>query len=241
MVTFCLIGGKVNKEPLTNKIESHLISLTNKDNPNILFFPFAMKNYQKANNRFKLIMNGLKANIHYMEINEIDNFDNLLNEADILYIGGGVSDDLIEVFREKGLDKILYKYMNTNKIYAGVSAGAMLFTVASMGDKYMYSDNFHNYNYKMVNGLGILNLGICPHYQNEDLILYNDEIKNYDFDAFGLEEDSCIVIKDNYFYCLKEEPFVSAYYFKANDFIMNDLKEGVKYEKIGGFRSKGNI
>ena len=152
-----------------------------------------------------------------------------------------LSDDLIEVFREKGLDKILYKYMNTNKIYAGVSAGAMLFTAASMGDKYMYSDNFHNYNYKMVNGLGILNLGICPHYQNEDLILYNDEIKNYDFDAFGLEEDSCIVIKDNYFYCLKEEPFVSAYYFKANDFIMNDLKEGVKYEKIGGFRSKGNI
>ncbi len=241
MVTFCLIGGKVNKEPLTNKIESHLISLTKKERPKLLYFPFAMPNYQKSNKRFEMIIGDLNADVTYMELEDINRFDELLNDTDILYIGGGISDDLIDLFKNKGLDKILLKYINTNKIYAGVSAGAMLFTIASMGDKYMYSDNFHNYNYKMVDGLGILNLGICPHYQNEDLIFYNDVIKDYNFDAFGLEEDTGIVIKDNSFYVIKEESNVGAYYFKAPDFIMQDLKEGVIYEKTFGFRTKGNI
>ncbi len=241
MVTFCLIGGKVNKEPLTNKIESHLVSLTKKERPKILYFPFAMPNYEKSNKRFELITKGISADIHYMELNDIANFDNLLNEADILYIGGGISDDLIDLFKSRGLDKILIKYLNTDKIYAGLSAGAMLYAKASMGDKYMYSDNFHNYNYKMVEGLGLLDLGICPHYQNEDLIFYNDEIKKYNYDAFGLEEDTGIVIGDNYFYCIKEESFVSAYYFMKEDYVMRDLKEGAKYEKIGGFRTKGNL
>ncbi|MBQ9899966.1 MAG: Type 1 glutamine amidotransferase-like domain-containing protein [Acholeplasmatales bacterium] len=237
MVTFCLIGGKMNKEVLSNKIENHLLELTNKKRPKLLYFPFAAKNYKKSNDRFKLLINSLDVDVYYMNLDDINNFDNLLSDTDILYIGGGVSDDLIDLFKEKGLDKILYKYLDTNKIYAGSSAGAMLYCKACMGDKYMYSDNFHNYNYKMVDGLGILDLGICPHYQNEDLIIYNDEVKNYNYDSFGIEEDSAVIIKDNHFYILKEEKNISVYYFSKNDYIMRDLKEGVIYEKDGGFRS----
>ena len=144
---------------------------------------------------------------------------------------------LIELFKKNHLDEILLKYINSNKIYAGVSAGAMLYCKACMGDKYMYYDNFHNYNYKMVEGLGLLNIGICPHYQNEDLIIYNDEIRKYNYDAFGLEEDSAIIICDNNYYVIKEDSRVSAYYFSSNDYIMKDLKEEIKYEKLGGFRT----
>ncbi len=237
MVTFCLIGGKINKEELSNRIENHLLELSNKSKPKVLYFPFAAKNYKKSNDRFMKLMNNLNADIYYMDLDSLNHFDKLLNEADILNIGGGVSDDLISLFKEKELDKILYKYLNTNKIYAGSSAGAMLYCKACMGDKDMYTDNFHNYNYKMVMGLGILNLSICPHYQNEDLIIYNDEIKKYDYDAFGIEEDSAVIIKDNHFYIIKEEKKMSVYYFNKNDYIMNDLKEGIIYEKDGGFRS----
>ena len=237
MVTFCLIGGKLNKDILSNKIENHLLELTNKKRPKLLYFPFAAKNYQKSNDRFKLLINNLDVEVYYMNLDDISNFDNLLNDSDILYIGGGVSDDLIKLFIDKGLDKILLKYLNTDKIYAGSSAGAMLYCKACMGDKDMYSDNFHNYNYKMVMGLGLLDLSICPHYQNEDLIFYNDEIKNYNYDAFGIEEDTGVIINDNHFYIIKEEKNMSLYYFNKNDYIMTDLKEGVIYEKNGGFRA----
>ena len=237
MVTFCLIGGKQNKSPMTNRIENHLVGMTNKINPTILYFPFAMPNYEKSNNRFKEIIGDLKCNVIYMTPDMISDFDKLLNDSDILYIGGGISDNLIKMFRDLNLDIILKKYINTDKIYAGSSAGAMLYCKASMGDKDMFYDNFHYYNFKMVDGLGLLDLGICPHYQNEDLIFYNDVIKKYDFDAFGLEEDSAVIIKDNKFYCIKEEPKVSAYYFNKPQFVMEDLKEGAIYEKTISFRS----
>ena len=235
MVSFCLIGGKVNREILSNEIERNLIKMTNKEKPNILYFPFAAKDYIKSNLRFKSLMNGLNANVIYME--DINNFEELLKSADILYIGGGVSDDLYNLFIEKGLDKILFKYINTDKIYAGSSAGAMLYAKISMGDKYMFSDNFHNYNYKMVKGLGILNISICPHYQNDDLIIYNDEIKKYNLDSFGIEEDTALIIKDNSFYVIKDDKRMSVYYFNKDTFIMEDLKEGAIYAKDGGFRS----
>ncbi len=235
---FALIGGKANKEKLTNKIEQKLIELTNKEKPIILYCPYASKDIEKSNLKFKLLIGDLNADIIYLSFENIDQFEELLIKSDILYIGGGVSDDLVSIFIKYGLDKILKKHINDNKIFAGSSAGAMLFTKASMGDKYMFSDNFHNYNYKMVDCLNILNITICPHYQNEDLIFYNDVLKKYDIDAFGIEEDTCVVIDGSKFFIIKEEGKASCYYFsKDNNYIMMPLYEGKIYEKDSGFRS----
>lgn len=168
----------------------------------------------------------------------INQFEQLLIKSDILYIGGGVSDDLVSIFKKYGLDKILKKHINDNIIFAGSSAGAMLFTLSSMGDKYMFSDNYHNYNYKMVDCLNILNITICPHYQNEDLIIYNDALKKYGVDAFGIEEDTCLVIDNNKFFVIKEEGMRSIYYFPVKeDYKMVPLYEGIIYEKDSGFRT----
>ena len=124
----------------------------------------------------------------------------------------------------------------------------MLYTRASMGDRYVYYDNFHNYNYKMVDCLNILNITICPHYQNEDLILYNDEVKKYDCDSFGIEEDTMLVITNNItddnnfsynrFYVIKEEGCLGIYQFdKSLGYQMIPLYEGVVYEADSSFRS----
>ena len=235
---FVLIGGKANKQLLTNNIENEIIKLTKKEKPTILYVGYAATNLEKSNNKFRDLMKNLNCEILFMDYNDINSFEILLNKSDILYIGGGVSDDLIEFFKANKLDVILKNHINDNKIFAGSSAGAMLYTKASMGDKYMFLDNFHNYNYKMVNCLNILNITICPHYQNEDLIIYNDELKKYDCDAFGIEEDSALVIDGNKFYCLKEENRVSVYYFKKDEnYRMISLKKGEIYEKDSGFRS----
>jgi dipeptidase E len=235
---FALIGGKANKEKITNKIEQELVKLTNKEKPVILYCPYASKDIEKSNLKFKLLIDGINADIIYLSLENISQFEELLIKSDILYIGGGVSDDLVSIFRKYGLDEILKKHIDDNIIFAGSSAGAMLYTIASMGDKYMFSDNFHNYNYKMVDCLGLLNITICPHYQNEDLIFYNDVLKEYNIDAFGIEEDTCVVIDKNRFFVIKEEGKASCYYFsKDNNYIMTPLYEGVKYEKNSGFRA----
>ena len=236
MVSFVLIGGK-GKDSNLNHIENEIIKMTNKKNPIILYCPYATKDIEKSINKFHNLMNNLECEIINLTFDNINDFDSLLNKADILYVGGGVSDDLVDIFKKHNLDKVLYKYLDSNKIYAGSSAGAMLYTKVAMGDKDMFSDNFHNYNYKMVDCLGILNISICPHYQNEDLIFYNDVIKEYSLDSFGIEEDTAVIIDDNKYGCLKDDKKRSVYYFSRDNYLMVPLYEGEYYEKGSSFRS----
>ena len=236
MVRFVLIGGK-GKDSNLNHIENETIKMTNKKNPIILYCPYATKDIEKSINKFHNLMNNLECEIIDLTFDNINDFDFLLNKADILYVGGGVSDDLVDIFKKNNLDKVLYKYLDSNKIYAGSSAGAMLYTKVAMGDKDMFSDNFHNYNYKMVDCLGILNISICPHYQNEDLIFYNDVIKEYSLDSFGIEEDTAVIIDNNKYGCLKDDKKRSVYYFSRDNYLMVPLYEGEYYEKGSSFRS----
>ena len=236
MVRFVLIGGK-GKDSNLNHIENEIIKMTNKKNPIILYCPYATKDIEKSINKFHNLMNNLECEIIDLTFDNINDFDFLLNKADILYVGGGVSDDLVDIFKKYNLDKVLYKYLDSNKIYAGSSAGAMLYTKVAMGDKDMFSDNFHNYNYKMVDCLGILNISICPHYQNEDLIFYNDVIKEYSLDSFGIEEDTAVIIDDSKYGCLKDDKKRSVYYFSRDNYLMVPLYEGEYYEKGSSFRS----
>lgn len=234
---FILIGGK-SKDSNVNKIEKYAISLTNKEKPKVLVIPYASKNIKSSMDKFYKLVSGLNMDIDYMDFDNVSLFEEKLKDSDIIYVLGGVSDDLVSYFIDNKLDIILKKYLDSEKIYVGSSAGAMLVTQISMGDKYMFSDNFHNYNYKMVDCLNILNISICPHYQNEDLIIYNDEILKYNIDSFGIEEDTALVIDNNRFYCIKDNKKSSIYYFDSNNnYKMIPLYEGEIYEKVGGFRS----
>lgn len=238
MSLFALIGGKTNKEILNNKIERYIVSLANKDKPIVLHCPYAsIKDMNKSNEKFMNLMKGIECEIINLTLDNLNEFDSLLDKCDIFYISGGWCDDLIRFFKENKLDQILKKFINSNKIFAGSSAGAMLYTKASMGDKYVYYDNYHYYNFKMVECLGILNITICPHYQTEDLIVYNDELKKYQLPAFGIENDTMVVIDNDKFYIVKEDNNRSVYYFdKNNNYLMVPLYEGVLYEKNSGFR-----
>ncbi len=237
-----LIGGK-SKDSTENKIEKALFSYANKAKPKVLFCPYATINKIDASiEKFHKLVNDIDCEIIDMKLEDINNFDKLLSECDILYIAGGISDDLVDIFKRYNLDRILNKYLDSDKILIGSSAGAMLFTAISMGDKYMFSDNFHNYNYKMVNCLSLLNISICPHYQNEDLVVYNDEIKKYNLPSFGIEEDTALVIDQNRMFVLKDYKDKSLYYFdNNNNYKMIPLYEGVNYEKDSMLGSGRNI
>lgn len=236
MVKFALIGGRTNKDERINKMEEFIFSLTKKAKPNVLFCPYGTKDYYKTNKKFTLLVEGLNINLRLMTEKDYLKFDDLLKDADIFYISGGCSNDLVAIFMKYNYDKILYKYLNTNKIYAGISAGAMLYTKCSMGDRDMFIDCFHKYNYKMVEGLGLLDISICPHYQEEDLIVYNDEVKRIDYISFGIENDTLLFIDNKKYSVFKEDKTKSVYYFGKNK-IMTPMYEGELYEEDSSFRS----
>ena len=62
-----------------------------------------------------------------------------------------------------------------------------MLSLAGLGDSYSYHDNNHIYNCKMVKGLGILDIIFCPHYEQDDLVIFNDIVNEYDKDVYALE------------------------------------------------------
>lgn len=221
-----LIGGKSNGEILNQRIETILLEKTGKKCPKILYFPLASPDEEGSFLRFKTQMQGLNCKIAVLYSAYLNTLEQKVNEADILYFGGGITQRIVEV-----LKNYVSVILNSNKIIAGFSAGANMWTVAGMGDYYSYQSNFKTYNYRMVEGFKVLNMTFCPHYQHKDLIIYNTEVKNFDCDGFALENDTAIWLEDNQVTIYKADQRRSVYWFaKKKKYQMIPLYENETYE-----------
>ncbi|MDE5856042.1 MAG: peptidase E, partial [Anaeroplasmataceae bacterium] len=122
-------------------------------------------------------------------------------------------------------DSLLEDFINTDKLFMGISAGAILFSKAGMGDRYSFKDKGHIYNYQMVEGLGILPITICPHYDHDGLEIYNKEVKNYPYDGYAIEDDTAILFKKSPV-IFKQDKKKSVYHFDSKDnFLMRPMYE----------------
>ena len=234
MSKYFLIGGK-DDDLKSNYIEQVLISLTRKVNPKILFFPTANKDSIKTIEHFKRTFDNLWANIEVVSLFEkdydINELDRLFYNSDIIYFAGGNTDVLVQKVKESNIDKLLLKYKDSNKIFAGISAGAILFTNSGMGDSYSYQDgNGKVYNYKMIEGLHILDTYICPHYQKNDLYVYNDEVSDKKL-AFALEDDTAILLDNGNINIYKANKKHSVYQFNYG--LMKPLYEDYNVHVLG--------
>lgn len=221
MAYYALLGGRsiphLEDFTLEKKIFSYLKITPNK----ILFIPLAFYPNMKASiDRFhRLVKNTY-------EIEDVVNYEDEellkkeIDSSDVIYFSGGCAEELIRLIKKYKIDSILKKYEKSNKLFLGISAGAILFSKAGMGDRYTYKDKGEIYNYQMVKGLGILPITICPHYDHEGLTCYNSEVKKYACDGYALEDDTAILFaKEIVFF--KQNSRKSIYQFDSkNDYIM---------------------
>lgn len=231
MPNIILIGGK---DPLNNDYSIEEFVSKYEVNPRILFFPTASMDSEKSINN--LIKQFSTFNIEYKfmllysnptkkEINE------LLDWANILYFAGGNTNNLVNMIKEYKIDLYL---KDTNKLLVGISAGAIMMCKSGMGDSYSYNDNGHTYNYKMVDGIGLLDITFCPHYDTEDLVVFNDVLKDYNLDSLALENDTAIYIGDRGYKILKSNNKKSIYYFdRKKDYIMKSLYDNKLIAALG--------
>lgn len=225
-----LIGGR-SQEPDNFIIEEKMLSYY--DNPRVLLFPTATKDSNKSINNLKILFDKLKCSYDFALLysESRDEIINKINNADILYFNGGNTDVLVNKIIEIGLDDII---KSTDKMLVGISAGMIMMSNMGMGDSYSYQDNNHVYNYKMVKGLGILNIVCCPHYENDDLVVFNDEAIKYDCDAYALEGDTAIIFDNGEIEVIKSNKKRSAYKFtKELNYKMESLYENINIATMG--------
>ena len=217
-----LIGGR-SQNPSNYIIEECMLGLVN--NPRVLLFPTATRDSLKSIENLKQLFDKLNCTYDFALLfsEDRDKIINKIKEYNILYFAGGNTDVLVSRINELNLLDII---STDDKVLVGISAGMIMMSLFGMGDSYSYQDNNHTYNFKMVKGLGLLNITTCPHYDNDDLVIFNDELKKYNASAYALENDTAVVFDGAMRYVLKADKRKSVYYFsKELDFQMESLYE----------------
>ena len=166
---FMAIGGeRLNKE-LVSKIDQRIIVMSGKQHPKILFIPTASRDNVGYVKKFTDYFQFLGAHVDtlclYAEKLTLDQIKEKIAVADIIYVGGGNTLRMMNLWRKLGVDKLLQAAWQTGKVLCGTSAGSICWFKAGNSDS--RKDNNPAADYIQVTALGFIDAMNCPHYDSE--------------------------------------------------------------------------
>lgn len=155
-------GGGFLEEPENPLLDQFLISLANKKNPKVCFIPTASGDAKSALDKFYDAMK-----LHKVEPSHLSLFKppegslrDFVFDKDVFYVGGGNTRNLIVLWKEWGLDKLLKKAYAAGKVMGGISAGSICWYQQGVTDSVTGELN-------ALKCVGILKGSNCPHYDIE--------------------------------------------------------------------------
>jgi len=161
------IGGGEIKNNETLAIDNYIVGLAARPHPKVLFIPTAAADSQIYADRFKDVyekrlacrVNVLRLTDPSMDLKEIERS---IFETDVIYVGGGDTGMMMNVWKNRGVDELLLGAMDSNNIvFAGLSAGAICWFEEGLTD---LKEAGKAAAYQKIKGLGILNGVFCPHF-----------------------------------------------------------------------------
>ena len=212
-----LIGGGSNghnNHPYeTKEIDEEVVRMTNKENPVFLFIGLASSFSDSYYDVMKEIYKKLGCKTTYLKKSNILNNPNIvekkISEADIIYMSGGDTTKLVNALREYHIDELLFKAAERGCVLSGISAGAIAISKSGLSD-YQITQNISN-NYTFTEGLGILDIDICPH--ADDLKRQEDlktSLKDTKAKVLALENGTALKVEDENFKIVRGIPNAKA-------------------------------
>jgi dipeptidase E len=168
--TIVAIGGGEIRTRGTVSIDREIIRLSHKKKPNLLFIPTASSdserywkhvqeyfgNFLKCKTDVLFLMKGQPSK---------ERIRRKVLWADIIYVGGGNTLQMMRVWRRLGVDKLLISAYENGTILSGISAGAICWFDSGHSDSMSFY-NPRKWEYVNVRGLGLINGIHCPHYNS---------------------------------------------------------------------------
>ncbi len=170
-MTIVAIGGGKIATRQTLAIDRAIIRLLNKKNPKLLFIPTASsdseiywKQVQKHFGDFLKcetdVLFLIKENPSRAQIRS------KISAADIIYVGGGNTLQMMRIWRRLGVDKLLIAAYKKGTVFAGISAGSICWFDSGHSDSLSFY-NPRTWKYIKVKGLGLIPGINCPHYNGK--------------------------------------------------------------------------
>ncbi|MGH7142783.1 MAG: Type 1 glutamine amidotransferase-like domain-containing protein [Planctomycetota bacterium] len=159
-----VVGGSGYSGPIggPSPILRYFLDLTGKRVPRVCYLPTAAADSQEGVNTFLHVMNGLGVQAGYLRLFNPPTWDleGYLAEFDAILASGGHTRNMLALWREWELDRILTRAWKRGVVLGGASAGAICWYEEGCTDS--VTDGFD----PLYNGLGLIKGSHCPHYDH---------------------------------------------------------------------------
>lgn len=166
--TIVAIGGGQIRTRGTAPIDREIIRLSHKKNPRLLFIPTASSDSEVYWQRVQEYFGGFlkcKTDVLFLLRERLspESIKSKISSADIIYVGGGNTLQMMRVWRRRGVDKLLTAAYESGTVLSGISAGAICWFESGHSDSMPFC-NPHKWEYIRVRGLGFIDGIHCPRY-----------------------------------------------------------------------------
>jgi len=154
-------GGGFSTEPEKPLLDQYVLNLTNQSRPKVCFLGQASAESQEYALRFYQAFTLLGAVPSHLSLfgRVTQDWKQRLLAQDGIYVGGGSTRSMLALWREWGVDELLFQAVERGTILAGVSAGMICWFEQAVTDSV--------WPLGIIKGLGFLPGSACPHYDGE--------------------------------------------------------------------------
>lgn len=218
------IGGGEVSQNQTYEIDKFIVESSRKEKPNFLFIPTASKDAEPYIKTINALYQTLGCQTDTLYLSNVEVKKEELNQkiecADIIYVGGGNTAYMMEVWKEYAVDKALLRAYKSGKVLAGLSAGSICWFIAGHSDSEFIED-IENPKHKWVKGLGIIPYLHCPHYDEPERAGFDEFYSGQVADAIAIENQVAFIWDDYEFNVIKSNPLKKAYRLSWSDTGLN--------------------
>jgi dipeptidase E len=158
---FSKCGGVYSEEDLG--LANYFLQQTGKKNPSICFLPTASADDAKYIVNFYTEFNKLPCKPSHLSLFAplIADIESFLLEKDAIYVGGGSTKNMLALWREWGIERILQKALEKGLVLGGISAGMNCWYEECVTDS-LFGE------LTSLKCLGFLKGSACPHYDGDE-------------------------------------------------------------------------
>ena len=155
-------GGGFSMEPENLSLDRYVLNQSAKAYPRVCFVPTASGDSLDYIQRFLRAFSALNCNATYFSLfsGPVGDWRDYLLGNDVIYVGGGNTRNLLALWREWGVDKIMREVWERGIVLAGISAGSICWFEEGVTDSIPG-------DLTALKCLGFLNGSNCPHYDGE--------------------------------------------------------------------------
>jgi dipeptidase E len=190
----------------TESIDRILIGLAGNDKPRALFLPTASMDDEGYIQEFQETYSRLGCQVDALRLHSQDD-PRKIEVADLVYVGGGNTKMMLQLWRDRGIDRLLRGHLDKGKPVGGLSAGAICWFRVGNSDWPQY-EGIPGTNTARLDCLGWIDLVACPHTKREGFRLseFREMMASESGTGIGLDDGCAIQIRGNDYRILGSMP-----------------------------------